>query len=229
MENWSADECYGTGLYANDTYLVCQRTNGALTSIGIEDKIPMSEKGLNGKIQTPIIVKDNNLYFATSESIYGAAVGVDGTIAVNPVVNAPSLCAPVATESALYYVRSDGVYRFANNQSERIYDASVSGTTSVQLDGDTILFLNGGTISLLTPKQEPDNPTPPEQPEISNITVQRDKKDQTKATVTFTVNTDGILYYAVGDADAAQPDVFAGKLSKAVQKGKNTLQLTQLS
>lgn len=223
MENWSAAECYGTACYATDAYILCQRTNGALTAFSIEDKLVSSEKGISGTICTPFVRKDNNLYFATTEAIYGATIGVDGGLAVEKLIDATSKCAPAVTDSGLYFVKSDGVYYFDGSQAERIYEASVSGTTSVQVSGDTILFLNGGKIIPLQSEEEAPETVVPE---ITDIKVQRDKNDQTKATVTFTTNCEGTVYYAIADTE---PDVFAGKKTQKVTEGKNTLSLTGLS
>lgn len=70
--------------------------------------------------------------------------------------------------------------------------------------------------------QSADQPAEEDTPEISDVSVQRDKSDKTKATVAFTANCDGTVYYSF------EKNVFESTQTQKVTAGENTLSLTGL-
>jgi hypothetical protein len=222
-DSWSVDG-YTAVCYAADNVILCQAADGALTLVSSESKEAVESASISGNIRLPVVENNGTLYFATSKAIYSAAIdtGNQKLKNVTQLVQADALCAPAVTDSGIYFVQSDGVYFYDGSQSERIYEASISGTASVAVNGDAILLEKDGKLIPLQPEEEPETVTP----EVSATKVQRDKQDETKAAVTLTANVDGTLYYAVGDSE---PDVFGGKQTMKVTAGENTLQLTDLA
>lgn len=187
----------------------------------------------NGKSVTSICMGNNKLFLLSDGQIIPLTQGfvevpvisdssakrnADGTVALTFA----SDC-----EGTLYYALDKDVFASAYQKSGVKNGQNSLVIESIPEDQETLWFgvmsADGQQSEIAEAEIQPaDPPVEEDAPEISDVSVQRDESDKTKATVAFTANCDGTVYYSF------EKNVFESTQTQKVTAGENTLSLTGL-
>ena len=131
------------------------------------------------------------------------------------------------SSGTLYYALDENVF-----DSEYKKEGVAAGQNQLVIEGISeetqtlwfgVMSADGQKSEIVSVEIQPaDQPIEEDKPVISDVTVQRDESDKTKASVTFTVNCDGTVYYSF------EKNVFESAKTQKVTAGENTISLTGL-